>query len=187
MLLLPSLAVIASLAGAINAQTVVTIDPSSVDISTREQWCLSQTSSCPLLCLQYPKSTSEPTSNTCDSDTLSYTCVCDNGKSPNASEYSQTIPYFICTEENNQCVDKCNGNSKCQASCRDDHPCGAQDPKRANKTSPTTSTPQATTSVPAFTGVAGENIGARPSVEMGHIYAAALAMGAFLAGFASLL
>ena len=35
MLLLPSLAVIASLAGAINAQTVVTIDPDSVDSSTR--------------------------------------------------------------------------------------------------------------------------------------------------------
>lgn len=35
MLFLPSLAVIASLAGAINAQTVVTIDPDSVDSSTR--------------------------------------------------------------------------------------------------------------------------------------------------------
>ncbi|KAI9719994.1 MAG: hypothetical protein M1812_003119 [Candelaria pacifica] len=56
-----------------------------------------------------------------------------NGLSPNASEYSQTIPYFICTEAGNQCVNKCATNdNSCQSACRAQHPCGAQDPKRVN-------------------------------------------------------
>jgi hypothetical protein len=58
-----------------------------------------------------------------------------NGQQPNSSQYSLTIPYYICTETNNQCVNNCGGNSACQSSCRQDHPCGAQDPPRVNTAS----------------------------------------------------
>jgi cobalamin biosynthesis Mg chelatase CobN len=87
--------------------------------------------------------------------TLSWSCVCDNGQTPNASEYSQTIPYFECTESNNDCVANCNGDSTCQSACRyvfgllfsltqrrtkliynaynrSNNPCGAKDPTPAN-------------------------------------------------------
>ena len=72
--------------------------------------------------------------------TLAFDCVCAvNGLSPNISEYSQTIPYFICTESNNNCVTACNGASSCQAACRENHPCGAQSPTRVNESTVTIS------------------------------------------------
>jgi hypothetical protein len=60
--------------------------------------------------------------------------VCDNGVAPNITQYSQTLPYFICTEWGTQCVKNCNGDSTCGASCRADHPCGAQEPYKGNAT-----------------------------------------------------
>ena len=62
-----------------------------------------------------------------------YSCVCSNGLSPNASEYSQTIPYFECTTAADQCVKRCSSSdSSCQSACRDSHPCGAQSPTLVN-------------------------------------------------------
>ncbi|KAL8939088.1 MAG: hypothetical protein Q9211_002901 [Gyalolechia sp. 1 TL-2023] len=120
-----------------------TIDPSTVDPSTRQKWCDDQQASCPLLCLQ--EGTSDPpTSNDCTAETLAFTCVCSNGLQPNASEYSQTIPYYECTEAGTQCVNNCpDGDSACQATCRTARPCGAQNPTRINTT--TISTMTATT------------------------------------------
>ncbi|CRG92058.1 hypothetical protein PISL3812_09113 [Talaromyces islandicus] len=122
-----------------------TIDPSSIPQATRDQWCQQQETSCPLICMQLPNSTSTE-SNTCDSTSLDYSCVCGNGQSPNASEYSQTIPYFICTAYNSQCQTNCNGDSTCQAACVQNHPCGAQDPKRYNTTSTAAATTTTTSS-----------------------------------------
>jgi len=110
-----------------------TIDPNTVPITTRDVWCTSQITQCPLLCLQIPGENSAATeANTCDPTTLDYSCVCANGMSPNSSEYSQTVPYFICTQYNTNCVNSCNGDSSCQSACVQDHPCGAQNPTRVN-------------------------------------------------------
>ncbi|KAF2835477.1 hypothetical protein M501DRAFT_1008462 [Patellaria atrata CBS 101060] len=128
------------------------LDPESVPKSQRSYWCQQQETQCPLICTQETESQSAGTlANDCDADTLVYDCVCDNGLSPNISEYSQTVPYFICTESNNQCVDDCNGNTACQTSCREDNPCGAQNPTRVNVTS-TISLPSSTTSGTRSTG-----------------------------------
>jgi hypothetical protein len=70
--------------------------------------------------------------------TLTYTCICGNGQSPNATEYSQTLPYYICTEWGQQCVAGCGGNNDCEAACTQDHPCGAQNPTRVTVTSTST-------------------------------------------------
>ena len=72
-------------------------------------------------------------------ETLAYSCVCDNNVSPNVTEYTQTMPYFTCTEWGNQCVKACGtSDSSCAASCRADHPCGAQDPVKPNATASAT-------------------------------------------------
>ncbi|KAA8617211.1 hypothetical protein PtrSN002B_009934 [Pyrenophora tritici-repentis] len=76
--------------------------------------------------------------NTCDSDNLTYQCVCDNGMAPNITQYSQTLPYFICQQWGNNCVSNCNGDNTCQSKCRQDHPCGAQSPFKGNTSLPTT-------------------------------------------------
>ena len=51
------------LAGLAAAQTV---NPDSVDQSTRDAWCNDQTSACPILCSQTTQSTNTQ-SNTCSS------------------------------------------------------------------------------------------------------------------------
>ncbi|KAE8382233.1 hypothetical protein BDV26DRAFT_254133 [Aspergillus bertholletiae] len=189
MVLLGSLAIVASVAGLAASQTTSTIDPNSVSTDTRKQWCQSQTSMCPLICLQLPGASGSPNENKCDYKSLVYSCICSNNQSPNATEYSQTIPYFVCTEQNSQCVTNCNGEQQCQSNCRTKNPCGAQDPKRVNTTtSATTKTAQATTSLPPFTGVPNKNgVASGPSGDLNHIYGLAVVMAGFFAGFATLL
>ncbi|PYH94778.1 hypothetical protein BO71DRAFT_220532 [Aspergillus ellipticus CBS 707.79] len=189
MVLLRSLIAIASMAGFVYGQTNST-DISSVPIATRDQWCQSQTSSCPLLCYQVPGTSGSPKENTCNPKTLAYSCICNNGLSPNASQYSQTIPYFLCTSQNDDCVKACNGDSTCQSDCRTQHPCGAQNPKRINATSTagsTAATAAATTSLAPFTGVPDEGLGVRTSIDMAPVYGLVVAVGAFLAGFSILI
>lgn len=56
------------------------------------------------------------------------------------SEYSLTIPYYVCQEWGNQCVEDCKGSNTCASSCRQDHPCGASNPKKYNTTATVTGT-----------------------------------------------
>lgn len=86
------------------------------------------------ICLQVGNALLETRQNDCSAASLTYTCVCQNGISPNISQYSLTLPYFICQEWGNQCVANCGLDSTCASSCRQKHPCGAQDPRRGNKT-----------------------------------------------------
>jgi len=131
------------------------IDPDTIPLATRASWCTSQIASCPLICLQYPGASATTTANDCDATTLAFDCVCSNGLSPNASEYSQTIPYFQCQAYGTQCVDSCGGDSTCQAACRDNNPCGAQSPTRINATSTSSSLSSSTLPAGASSGTAG--------------------------------
>lgn len=126
------------------AQADYVIDPKSVSLSLRTSWCQSELSSCPLICQQ--STDGQPTVNSCDPEVLTYGCVCSDGKQPNISEYSLTLPYFTCTEWGNQCVTKCGQNNACSASCREDHPCGALKPTRVNATSTSTASGSKATS-----------------------------------------
>ncbi|OQD69196.1 hypothetical protein PENPOL_c002G09219 [Penicillium polonicum] len=178
--------ILASAATLVNSQ----FDPTSVPYATREAWCNSQTSACPILCLQLPGASGTPTSNTCSPATLLYYCLCSNNVTPNASEYSQTIPYYTCTETNNQCVLKCNGDSTCQNNCRVKNPCGAQDPKRVNVTTTTAKAATPTASETPVNTLVNGATGAAPrmaSVDMSHVYGLCVLVGGFVAGFATLL
>ncbi|MCJ1361239.1 hypothetical protein MMC16_000337 [Acarospora aff. strigata] len=182
------------------------IDPNSVPLATRQKWCKDQQSACPLLCLQQPNTTSTPSSNKCEAETLIYSCICSNGQQPNASEYSLTIPYYTCTESNTQCVNNCAGNSACQSDCRTKNPCGAQEPTRVNTStsSPTmsaTATGDSTagsgdTVTTGFGGAAatqtagsgGGTSGASGlAINVGHAYGLGVVAAGFFAGFAFLL
>ncbi|KAJ5708423.1 hypothetical protein N7488_008224 [Penicillium malachiteum] len=165
-----------------------TIDPNSVPMATRENWCLSQTSACPILCMQMPNTTGANT-NTCSAKTLTFDCQCNNGLSPNASEYSETIPYYVCTEANNQCVNNCT-DSTCQAACRNDHPCGAQHPTPVNISTATISstTPAASTTVASVLAETATGRATRLLVkDKSQIYGLCVVIGGFIAGFAILL
>ncbi|KAI4766866.1 hypothetical protein E4T45_14451 [Aureobasidium sp. EXF-8846] len=75
-----------------------TIDPNSVTSTVRADWCRAET-------------------NTCPSD-LSYTCVCNNGVSPDMSMYQNTIPTFMCQEYKGQCLSNNAGNATAQDQCQ---------------------------------------------------------------------
>jgi len=128
-------ALLASISVLASAQS---IDPTSVPIGTRDDWCASQISECPLICLQTPGNSAGTDANDCDPTSLTYDCVCSNGLSPNISQYSQTLPYYICTEFNSQCQTNCGNDNTCAAACVQLHPCGAQNPTRANTSTMTT-------------------------------------------------
>ncbi|SMR51233.1 unnamed protein product [Zymoseptoria tritici ST99CH_1E4] len=132
-------------ATAINAQDQYAINPTTVNETVRDFWCTQQQAQCPLICLQEVTNDDATTqSNDCNPTILTYACVCSDGTSPNISEYSQTLPFFICQEWGNQCVANCGGNdATCQTACREQHPCGAQNPKKANSRN-STSTATAT-------------------------------------------
>lgn len=140
-----------------------------------DYWCDSQITQCPLICLQY-NGTTGASSNDCDASNLSYECVCSTGITPNASEYSLTLPYFVCTEWGNQCVTACGGSSSCANDCRVKHPCGARNATRAVTSSASTSsaTGSSTTS-----GGATQTFGA-----FGSSSSASVASASFTASYA---
>ncbi|KAI0015388.1 hypothetical protein F4780DRAFT_764129 [Xylariomycetidae sp. FL0641] len=162
------------------------IDPDSVSMSLRQSWCDSETSTCPLICQQTTEGTQV---NTCDPKSLTYGCVCSDGMQPNISEYSLTLPYFVCTEWGNQCVTDCGQDSSCSSDCRQNHPCGAQDPTRNNKTTTSTSsstsgTSTATSSDTVYTGLAGGS-GSGDDTKEGAAFRFAQNSGGYL-GFVAL-
>jgi len=180
-----------------------TIDPNSVSEADREFWCQQNEAQCPLICLQQPGVTSmSTTENSCDSDALTYSCVCENGIVPNITQYSQTLPFFICQAWGNNCVANCNGDNTCGSKCRADHPCGAQTPYLGNAslsssmaTASQTGGASATNKIPV-TGFGGQQatasstpkVGAAPSgfVPNAALSTVAVFGGVFL-GFAILL
>lgn len=175
------------------------VDPDSVPLATRQAWCRSETSTCPIICQQ---TTSKPVLvNDCSPDTLSFGCLCGDNKQPNISEYTLTLPFFICQEFVVQCRTACGSDNTCASNCAEDNPCGATDPKRYNSTSTATTTTAAATSTTAgpdtiFTGPAGSGSGsgssgkgksmAAPAVEVGRAYGLAVLLGSMFVGFALL-
>ncbi|CAG8972968.1 hypothetical protein HYALB_00008328 [Hymenoscyphus albidus] len=185
-----------------DAQAQYNIDPKTVPLATRQSWCTSQRSACPLLCMQLTGTSSTTRRNDCDPPTLVFNCICGNGLAPNASEFSQTIPYFECTEFGSACVRNCNGDATCQYNCRADNPCGAQNPIKVNTSTITTMSAtatggpgQATNAAGAFTGLGGApaetaaaggaagSSGAESALNLGRSYGLAVIFAGVFAGF----
>ncbi|TRX88321.1 hypothetical protein FHL15_010759 [Xylaria flabelliformis] len=147
------------LLSSVKAQEQYHIEPSSVSLTTRSNWCQQEKSTCPIICDQTPPGGYQV--NDCDPMALTYGCVCENGMSPNLSEYSLTLPFFICQEWGNQCANNCGSNNACVSDCRENHPCGALNPTRANTTSsstPTSTGAAATSSAgQIFNGLGGDS------------------------------
>lgn len=126
--------------------------------------------------------------------TLTYGCLCNDGTTPNTSEYSLTLPYFTCVEWVSQCVAACSGDSDCQGACQQDHPCGASDPKQYNATTTASSTTASSTSdgSTVYTGLNGGSGGdssaaGPPAFELARLYATMATLGLFGMGFVYLL
>lgn len=183
------LAVAATLLSAVRADYYV--EPTSVPLATRSNWCTNEISSCPLICAQTSPFTTVTEVNSCDAKTLTYGCVCSNGLQPNVSEYSLTLPFFVCQEWGNQCVTGCGSNSTCSSSCREDHPCGALSPTVANTTATAStsatasSTDSSATKIYSNFGSAASSSGsAMPAFDTNRLVVLAATLAGLTAGVA---
>ncbi|OHE92018.1 hypothetical protein CORC01_12657 [Colletotrichum orchidophilum] len=179
------------------AQADYYVDPSTVPLATRKAWCADEKTTCPIICQQVEPRTTLV--NDCDPDSLTYGCICGNEKQPNMTEFSLTLPYYVCQEYGNQCVKACGlGANQCASNCRQNNPCGAQNPTRQNTTSTAgTATASATaseTSNAIYTGLgdSGSSSGSSSgsgaaALEMGRSAGLAILVGSLIGGAALLL
>ncbi|KAF9357124.1 hypothetical protein BGX26_004241 [Mortierella sp. AD094] len=127
---------------------VSAFDPMTVDNSTKLTWCQNQVGFCTNVCQELTQG-AQTVDNRCDIMTLQYSCECQGGIIPNTTEYTETIPYFECTADVQQCIKNCAlSDNGCYATCKQRN-CAAEFPKKYNQTLATT-----TATTPTSTGVA---------------------------------
>ncbi|KAJ0121708.1 pci domain-containing protein [Diaporthe amygdali] len=155
------------------------IDPTEVTATLRAQWCSAQTSTCNTLC------DSNPNDNSCEVDSLDFSCTCQNGSAPGLQYYTQTIDTFVCQQAFTDCNEANVGNAKGQENCTtsiQDH-CGTLDPADYSATPSSTgsSTASATSGSSSSTASSGSasssSSQAAAPTNIQHLGTGALAAG----------
>jgi hypothetical protein len=128
----------------------IKIDPNSVAINTRADWCVGQRNTCRILCGQ------STNANDCDVQELSFDCKCaSNDSAPGLQYYTQTLPTYICFEANGQCQVQFAGDAEGQEDCNNNilALCAEQNPPDPEDIkSSTTEGPTGTSTTAAPTG-----------------------------------
>ncbi|RYP92506.1 hypothetical protein DL770_001372 [Monosporascus sp. CRB-9-2] len=91
------------------------------------------------------------TTNNCDVDTLDFSCICSNGESPDFNEYRDTIPFFVCKQLFEDCIESHPNDARAHQNCTTtyDDNCGTEDSADATQIDAQTSTSSATSSATA--------------------------------------
>jgi hypothetical protein len=111
--------------------TEVSLDASTIELGTRQQWCTIHLATCQNICLD---KMSKAFANACDPRALTSTCTCANNFTPDTRQYTNTIPYFKCINVLNNCEKTCNSQEGCINNCRSSYHCVASDPPKSNST-----------------------------------------------------
>ncbi|SPJ84039.1 uncharacterized protein FTOL_10555 [Fusarium torulosum] len=130
-----SFALLAMAISAVSAQSVksykssldMTIDPNTVDIATRSDWCGAQQNTCDTLCKD------DTDSNQCTESDLKWECTCSsNSSTPGIQYYTQTMPTFICQQLFSQCITENTSSQQGQRECKSkiDAKCAKQNPPK---------------------------------------------------------
>ncbi|KAH7257271.1 hypothetical protein BKA59DRAFT_508170 [Fusarium tricinctum] len=130
-----SFALLAMAISAVSAQSVktykssldMTIDPNTVDIATRSDWCGAQQNTCDTLCQD------DTDSNNCSETDLKWECTCSSNSSvPGIQYYTQTMPTFICQQLFSQCITENTSSQQGQRDCKSkiDAKCAKQNPPK---------------------------------------------------------
>ncbi|KAI5842063.1 hypothetical protein BZA05DRAFT_207095 [Tricharina praecox] len=123
---------------------------SSIAIDTRTGWCNAQVAQCPALCADQKEGLTDK-ENDCFPENLFYVCVCSDGSRPNLTQYSETIPYYLCTLDQGDCIKNCGSDNTCADQCRKTYVCGATSPRKINATA--SGTKSSTSASASSTGV----------------------------------
>ncbi|KAF7118074.1 hypothetical protein CNMCM5793_007460 [Aspergillus hiratsukae] len=147
--------VLSTLVAATAAQSNYTF-PSGFNIALvsstdRASWCLAERNTCPVICGGIADS------NSCDPDTLQFSCVCSNGTEADVSPYIQTIPFFVCQETYGQCIKASSTqdeDAKCTAAQKQ---CGTLNATTSSTSSSTSTSSALSTATESATGNQAES------------------------------
>ncbi|KAI9684385.1 MAG: hypothetical protein M1829_002195 [Trizodia sp. TS-e1964] len=121
------------------------IDPGSVALDTRSNWCLSELNTCPLLCGGASQA------NTCTAENLNFSCLCSNGSSPALELYTNTLPFYVCQEFIAQCIRNAPNDATKQAACKANNHCGTLNASAVPAATTSTSTSSSSSTPTAIT------------------------------------
>ncbi|OQE31971.1 hypothetical protein PENSTE_c001G02872 [Penicillium steckii] len=150
-------------------------------------WCTGQRNVCPEICSTGTKQ------NTCDPKTLQFDCVCSDGKTPDVSQYVQTVPFYVCQANFAQCIQNHPDDADGQKACKEAAHCGSKNASSSSTTTTASSSSSATTTLSMATStddsssetsssVAAAATTSNPAIAMGETYSTGLMAGAmFLA------
>jgi hypothetical protein len=125
--ILITLTFVASLA--VLGQFTQAFDANDIKYEEKRQWCQLQHASCKNLCADLGETAVQ---NTCRISTLDWVCLCSNNVQPNVNEYMQTIPYFICRTDLDNCIRNCRTSTSCINNCRTQYVCSTTNPPTVN-------------------------------------------------------
>jgi len=192
MLALTTLLFTSLLAGFAAAQNF-TFDPTQIPLSTKNQWCLSETNTCPLLC----GGDSDTAGNDCDGTTLTYNCTCTNGSAPDLAAYTNTLPFLICQSAYGECIAARPNDADGQTECKNQFVCGSLNPNNVTAAaSSTSSSASSTTSAASTTSATAASTTASASatatksslaISIGHEYGFGLLLAGLFAAIGLLL
>ena len=125
--------------------------------------------------------------------TLQFDCVCSDGKTPDVSQYVQTVPFYVCQANFAQCIQNHPDDADGQKACKEAAHCGSKNASSSSTTTTASSSSSATTTLSMATStddsssetsssVAAAATTSNPAIAMGETYSTGLMAGAmFLA------
>ncbi|KAK5806890.1 hypothetical protein VI817_001148 [Penicillium citrinum] len=156
-------------------------------LSFPDSWCTGQRNVCPEICSTGTKQ------NTCDPKTLQFSCVCSDDKTPDVSQYVQTVPFYVCQANFAQCIQNHPDDADGQKECKEAAQCGSKNASSISTTTTASSSASATTTLAMTTStdestsetsssVAAAATTSNAAIAMGESYSSGVMVGAmFLA------
>ncbi|KAF7868620.1 hypothetical protein EAF04_005151 [Stromatinia cepivora] len=154
-----------------------TIDPNTIDPSTRAQWCTAQINTCGTLC------NGAINDNSCDTNTLNFSCTCtSNSSAPGLQYYTQTLPTYICEQIYANCIAAGENDAAAQRLCKDNEVsnCGHLNPddytpaaassSSSSATATATSTSTSTSTATTASASAATSKAAASALNIGREY-----------------
>ncbi|PLB36681.1 uncharacterized protein BDW47DRAFT_47665 [Aspergillus candidus] len=113
-------------------------DLNQIKSTDRAAWCRGQRNTCPKMC------DGAANDNSCDTETLKFTCTCEDGSSANSTDYMQTVPYYVCEANFGQCISRSpdlDDQEKCKTAKEQ---CGSRNASETSTTSSSSASPSPT-------------------------------------------
>jgi hypothetical protein len=154
-------------------QPCCTLDFATINQANRTNYCTAQRQTCPAIC-GGTGNTKPGDGNTCDTNTLKFSCICKDGTTPNMSDYQQSVPGLMCREWFDRCITASADNLDEQIACQA-VTCGNKTAE-LNAASSSSASPSSTGGAAASSGGAGASPTSSGPAAASSTGAAALAI-----------